>query len=174
MDDIPCKLIWQWIPGHSNVPGNELADAAAKDATVVQGMSRPVSYNSSIPLVNRCIPYRPPTHQRTAQVYSKISQTKEATITTRESQVYLARLRSGHHLGLAETRNRYNPEKDPSCLRCGAENETLEHWLLHCAGTLAARMKIFGTTKVELSMLTEFPKKAIALAQRTLCGAALQ
>ena len=46
LNKLPCKLTIQWIPGHSNIPGNELADAAAKSATSLKGSSPGVSYSS--------------------------------------------------------------------------------------------------------------------------------
>ena len=45
--DLPCRLIWQWIPSHCDVPGNELADEAAKQATKMPGTGREVSLASS-------------------------------------------------------------------------------------------------------------------------------
>ena len=71
-----------------------------------------------------------------------------------------------------ETRHRYNKEEDPSCPRCGHDTEDMSHWLLKCPGTEAARQAIFGTTEVELSCLSEFPKKSVELARRTLRGSA--
>jgi ribonuclease HI len=167
MDAVSCKLILQWIPGHSDVIGNDLADQAAKEATRLHGTGRAVSWRGIKPAINRTLKVAPPVHSRTIQVYSKHSALRDKSIVTRKDQVLLARLRSGHHLGLNETKHRYNNFEDPICSRCKLDIDDLEHWL-SCAGTAAARMKIFGTVEVDLSALTEFPAKSIALARQTL------
>ena len=136
MDSLPCKVIWQWIPGHSNIVGNELADKAAKEATSMAGEQRPTSLKASRAEVKNIVPAEPPTHKRTIAAYSKYSKSKEQEIVSRKDQVDLARLRSGHHLGLMRTKNMYNPAIDPKCPRCDHEMHDLEHWL-SCPGTTA-------------------------------------
>jgi ribonuclease HI len=170
--DLPCRLIWQWIPSHCDVPGNDLADEAAKQATKMPGTGREVSLASSKALVRKCIPVPPPEHARSKLVYDKMSSSRDVGVTTRHDQVLLARIRSGWDLRFAATRHRFNSEEDPSCPRCGYESEDMEHWLLRCPGTMAAKQAIFGTSTVELDVLTEFPERALELARRTLRGSA--
>ena len=171
--DLPCRLIWQWIPSHCDVPGNELADEAAKDAAKMRGTGRQISLASSRSLVKKCIPVPPPQHVRSKLVYSKMTSKSDAGVNTRHDQVLLARIRSGWDLRFAATRHRFNNEEDPSCPRCGAESEDMEHWLLRCPGTLAAKQAIFGVSTVTLDVLTKFPERAIELARSTRRGSAL-
>jgi len=167
---LSCEVIWQWVPGHSDIAGNEIADGVAKAATSAAGPSRPVSLNAINAEIKNLAPAEEPTHARTIAVYSKLSRTRDAKITERKDQVDLARLRSGHHLGLGETRHRFNPDVPATCERCYHDSEDLKHWLA-CPGTAAARMKHFGDTKVELPALTEKPRECLALARSTLRGA---
>ena len=172
MDDIPCKIIWQWLPGHSDVEGNELADQAAKRATTGEDSPRPVSINAIKAEIRNIVPEAPPTHTRSIDVYSKWSRTAEEQVTNRADRVYLAQLRSGRHPDLMDTRHRFNTAETPACPRCEHEKDDVTHWL-QCPGTMASRMKIFGKTDLDVSVLTEFPKKSIALARSTLRGAKL-
>ena len=103
-------------------------------------------------------------------MYSKKTTNSDVVITTQEDQVLLARVRSGHHLMFAETCNRYNSEESASYARCGDAKEDMKHWFMECPGTLEARQRTFGTTLMELPMLTEFPEKTLELAQK--CGSA--
>eukprot|EP00116_Pleurobrachia_bachei_P008604 sb/3468866/ len=94
----------QWIPSHVDVPGNELADAAAKDATSLvtedQG-EKPVSFAAVKAHIRRVIKDEPVQHQRTAETYKNYNKDKDKDIKTRKDQVLIARLRSGHYNGPA-------------------------------------------------------------------------
>ena len=170
LDDVTCKTIWQWLPGHSDVEGNELADQAAKRATNGDDEPRPVTIRAIRAEICNLVPEHPPTHSRTIDVYSKWRMSAEKEVVTRADQVYLARLRSGHHPDLMATKMRLKITETAECPRCGYEEENVVHWL-SCPGTMAARMEIFGKTELELSVLTEFPKESIALARKTIRGA---
>ena len=44
LKNLQFPLTIQWVPGHSEVPGNELADKAANDATDLEGNYAPITY----------------------------------------------------------------------------------------------------------------------------------
>ena len=160
-------IIIQWIPGHADVPGNELADSAAKAATTLESEPKAVSLRGIAPEIRKAIPDEPIDHLRTSKVYEKYSRARESTL-NRKDQVMLARIRSGHSLLFRQYRHRIGHAVDPHCIRC-TENklDDLEHWLV-CDGTLEARMKHFGYTRLELSDLTRWPRESVALARSTL------
>ena len=173
LDHSPCcSVVFQWVPGHVNIAGNELADEAAKHATKLEEPHQPTAWNAIAAEVNRIIPPQLPTHKRCIAVYSFLKKSMEASITSREDQVEIGRLRSGHHLGLGRIQHKYKMKADPSCHRCGHGMDDLEHWLT-CDGTLAARMRIFGECNVGLSALAVRPRECIALARETFRGAGL-
>ena len=167
------QVIIQWVPGHQNIPGNDLADAAAKEAAELEDEDfAPIWFHSVRARIKAERKSFGTTHGRTTQVYSEYSHQKEMLIKSRNEQSLLAKIRSGHTTLFAAYRNRIDETKDPTCPLCLDAPQDLEHWVTACAGTLQLRMELFGPDDFDkLASLTKFPTEAIALARRTLDGA---
>ena len=167
-----ARTIIQWLPGHCNIPGNEAADKAAKEATKIEGPHQPTSMKCARTSIKSHIKDRDPERPWLKEVYSKFSKTREKSVKSRRDQVDLARIRCGKHLAFAAYDHQLHDEVDPKCPKCDHDQHNLEHWFLDCPGTRQARQEIFGEEADDgLSLLTRRPEQSIALARRTLLGA---
>ena len=165
---VPGTVIIQWVPGHSDVPGNELADEAAKAATSIQAVSRPISYSSVCSYINLMIVDKPFPHPRPNQAYHGKTRKQEDRITTRADQVLLACLRSGKHKAFRNYQHALDGFTDPSCPRCQEPLHTLEHWLLDCPGTREAVFRMYGFLPTTLGVMSTHTRETVALARATL------
>jgi len=166
---IKARLAIQWVPGHCDLPGNELADAAAKEAAASTDDTEPISFESACTTIKTTITDGEPTHQRTREIYSKLNKREEDKITSRADQVLLAQLRSGHHNALRAYKKRvYGAETDASCPSCGEAEQDLEHWLVNCPAGSNWRMERFGTHLGSLEWLTSHPEEVVAYARKSL------
>ena len=80
-----------------------------------------------------------PNHPRTREVYAHYSRNREARVLSREDQSLLAKLRSGHYVGLRAHRARVDGGSDPTCDLFGLEPQTLENFLHTSPATAAVR-----------------------------------
>ena len=176
LDRCKARLVIQWVPGHSDVPGNEIADREAKAATQLEGDPRPISFHAVKNFIMNNLKQsddekmKVEYHERSTKVYKNMSRKRDQSLVTRAEQVYVARLRSGKHKGFRSYQHLLDPSIDPACPRCDSGDEdNLEHWI-ECAGTAAARMRNFGKVEVELGILTEDARGSMVLARSTLRG----
>ena len=166
LDAMDRHIDIQWVPGHMDIPKNELADKFANEATELGDDAQLSSLKAAKAVIKRTLKDKPSSHARTAAVYANHSTAKDGkTLTNRRDAVMLARLIAGHSMQLAAYRHLMDPTTDPGCPKCLQDNQTLEHWLLECPPTLSTRQSIFGDTNTELSVLTDDP---IELAKRCL------
>jgi len=166
------SIIVQWIPAHVGIPGNELVDKAAKEASQLPGPPCRVSYNSIKSHIKQDIKDPEIKHERTRKIYKDYKPRSDRKIcNSRADQTLLARLRSGHHLSFRAYKHRIDQVTNPHCLHCPGEDHNLEHWLTKCAQTSSARMRIFGTLDPGLQVLSTNPAGALELARETLLSA---
>jgi ribonuclease HI len=167
LDNLRGNTYIHWVPSHSKIPGNEIADIAAKEATKIDGTPTAVTFGSAKSVIKRLIKDPSPTHHVVKETYKHLQKKKEKNIIkSRKEAATLAQLRSGHCLKLAAYRHRIDNTKSDICPRCQEDTEDVKHWL-KCPANLQDRLNIFGRTDVGLGALTEFPAEALAYAKAT-------
>ena len=166
---IQTSITIQWVPGHSDLPGTELADQAAKAAAgEVESEAQPVSFSAAQAAIKAAIADPEPEHDRTKQIYAKRSKATDKLISNRFDQVLLAQLRSGHHDSFRHYKHRVSQDLDPLCPDCQDADHTLEHWILDCPAHSSWRMTTFGSPSGSMQWLATHPEEVIAHAKKTL------
>ena len=141
-----CSIRLQWVPGHSFLPGNDVADELARRGALLAPSATPCSLS---PLISRI-------HSRLISdwrhtVSFKFFDTQVPSISTEElvlprhARCVLSRLRcNGHSLLLGHYLSRIGRTENPSRSACGHSSQDISHLILHCPATDSLRCSLFG------------------------------
>ena len=101
-NSIQTHIVFQWIPRHSNIPGNDLADRAEKQATELPPSADfPIAFSSALNVIKNDIRDPAIAHNQTREFCTNCRPSIDNQhITTPGNEVLIARLRSGHHHAL--------------------------------------------------------------------------
>lgn len=154
----------RWIPGHSNVKGNEAADEQAKLATLKDETPAATTHPKELP---RILPWPKSAIAKTLRAQTKDRRQKEWKASPRYRKLktidaatspkpfqnlikgfskthtsILVHLRTGH-IGLNKHLHRIQKADTPKCKNCaGTYDETVVHFLLHCPAYASQRSKM--------------------------------
>ena len=159
-----------WIPSHTGIHGNELADTTAKTAH-----NNPIDQNFQIPYTDLKRYINSYTKNKWQNIWNNLSNNKLHAIKkqveenpyikmTRKKEVTLTRLRIGHsnitHSHLLKG------EESPYCIPC-QEPYTIKHILTNCTDLKQIRQKHYKETELQkifhptnLPKIFEFLKEA--------------
>ena len=126
-----------WVPGHSGVRGNELADSAARQAASTIFSSDPILPGGDVQSVicNHCkatwnVNYTSSRNGAHYRTFARSVFSVPFSPTNRLYQRIIFRLRSGH-CRLNSHLHKMKCTNSPLCTECST-SETVAHFLLHC------------------------------------------
>ena len=161
------QVTLMWVPGHSDIEGNEEADTLAKTGAhkewELPEPAIPVSYRRCRLAVRWWIESE---HDKIWKQMNTCSHTKNIIRTSdkipSKSLLKLSRNRlrqvlqvlTGHG-NLAKHRHKMGKAQSPLCPKCQEAEDTPQHYVGECPAYLQSRISYFGYHKIELSDLVK-------------------
>ena len=139
METFDIKIFIQWIPGHSDTPGNDVADRLAKKGSEQQQPPTRATYQTIKSILRADIKeewLRGWTNADTGrELFKHMPAPKKSdtvNVLNRKNQSTIFRMRT-QHIALNKHLHRIGASTSPACPLCGHPEETIEHHLLYCA-----------------------------------------
>ncbi|GBN35782.1 hypothetical protein AVEN_79534-1 [Araneus ventricosus] len=154
-DHLVCKgfsILLCWVPSHVGISGNEIADAAAKNASAVLDNSTPLKDFKNY--INLALQSRWENHCNSESM-NKLRSIKPVvepwpTLTNRKAYTIVTRLRVGHTR--YTHRHLLMGDQAPMCTQCNCIMSVL-HILSECPNFNSLRLRYFQSSSISLTDL---------------------
>ena len=135
----------QWVPGHSDLPGNDTADALAKSGASLPSAA-PQCLSPLTSFFRRSLYTSWRMSVRSSLIPSQIPKVASEELSLpRAARCQLSRLRcNGHSLLLTSYLHRIGRSTSSYCPLCGSGNHDLSHVFSSCPSLSSTREAIFG------------------------------
>ena len=141
-----CSIRLQWVPRHSFLPGNAVADELARRGALLAPSSIPCSLSPLFSCIRSCLfsDWRHIVSSKFFDMQVPLISTKELVLPRHARCVLSCLCCNGHSLLLSSFLSRIGRIKNPSCSNCGHLSQDTSHLILHCPATDSLCRSLFG------------------------------
>ena len=119
------EVVLQWIPGHCNIFGNEVADELAKKGSELEQIHQDLNLNETKTIINATI------DKRWKETHPQYDKKDHICNLTHADQVTIFRLRCGHNRLRCHMFNCFKVGETARC-ECGADKQDAQNILQDC------------------------------------------
>ena len=119
------EVVLQWIPGHCNIFGNEVADELAKKGSELEQIHQDLNLNETKTIINATI------DKRWKETHPQYDKKDHICNLSHADQVTIFRLRCGHNRLRCHMFNCFKVGETARC-ECGADKQDAQHILQDC------------------------------------------
>ena len=153
------EVVLQWIPGHCNIFGNEVADELAKKGSELEQIHQDLNLNETKTIINATI------DERWKETHPQYDKKDHIYNLSHADQVTIFRLRCGHNRLRCHMVNCFKVGETARC-ECGADKQDAQHILQDCIlysdqrsaiwpTEVSIKKKLYGSCS-DLRLTTEF------------------